>query len=382
MQKVILGTVLTLALVGTNVSSVLAKSYPDVAQSHWAYKEIQELSDDYVVVGYPDGTFMPDASATRAEFASMVVKALGQDKSPLTESVQFSDVPYSHWAYDMIQRAHRFDLIQASDDGKFRPEDNISKAEAISILIAAVDTGNMTPEQAKEILKNYNDANKIPDWALIPVAKSEKFKVTAHNPACPNTFEADRNITRAEISANLYNMKKEALLNPNKKLKEARTPKKAEGLAIDGVIVDGTIATIPAGTLIPAALLNPVNSQKDDKDDIFTAKIEKNLVTKKDSYLLISAGSTIAGEIAAVKPARYFIRNAKMTLETRNINTVGGQKADLNGNIDTKKKNGFFARIIRFVVKGQKIRFKEGQQVNVMLTTPVKIDLTNQQILK
>ena len=78
MRKLLLSilSLLTVSLLG---SAVMA--YPDVPSNHWAAKQINELSEQGVVVGYPDGTFKPDELVTRAEFASMAIKALGQEIS-------------------------------------------------------------------------------------------------------------------------------------------------------------------------------------------------------------------------------------------------------------------------------------------------------------
>ena len=60
-----------------------ALAYPDVAPNHWAAKQIEILTEKGVIVGYPDGTFKPDDNVSRAEFASMAIKALGQDTQQL-----------------------------------------------------------------------------------------------------------------------------------------------------------------------------------------------------------------------------------------------------------------------------------------------------------
>ena len=65
-------------LVGLIVVSP-ALAYPDVSSNHWAAKQIEILTEKGVIVGYPDGTFKPDDNVTRAEFASMAIKALGQE---------------------------------------------------------------------------------------------------------------------------------------------------------------------------------------------------------------------------------------------------------------------------------------------------------------
>ena len=85
--------------------------YTDMDQNHWAYQSIKFLTEVGVVVGYPDGTYKPDIPVTRAEFASMAIKALGQEDANVTQDIHFSDVKPDFWAYNIIKKAVYFDLI-------------------------------------------------------------------------------------------------------------------------------------------------------------------------------------------------------------------------------------------------------------------------------
>ena len=87
--------------------------YTDMSESHWAYQPIKFLTEVGVVVGYPDGTYKPDIPVTRAEFASMAIKALGQENTTVSQPIHFSDITPDFWAYDIIQKAVYFDLILA-----------------------------------------------------------------------------------------------------------------------------------------------------------------------------------------------------------------------------------------------------------------------------
>ena len=78
MKKLFAKVLLSLTILGISGLCVFAKEYKDLPQDHWAYKQIQTLTDQNVVVGYPDGNYRPDANVTRAEFATMVIKALNQ----------------------------------------------------------------------------------------------------------------------------------------------------------------------------------------------------------------------------------------------------------------------------------------------------------------
>ena len=89
--------------------------YTDMNESHWAYQSIKFLTEIGVVVGYPDGTYKPDIPVTRAEFASMAIKALGQEDATVTQDIHFSDIEPSFWAYNIIKKAVYFDLIPDAD---------------------------------------------------------------------------------------------------------------------------------------------------------------------------------------------------------------------------------------------------------------------------
>lgn len=368
-------------LVSATTGFASAKDFSDLSPNHWAYSQIKALANDSVVVGYPDGTFQADQPVTRAEFATMVIKALRQENSPLAEAFEFVDVPYSHWAYNMIQKAQAFDLVRGFPDGTYRPKDSISKAEAIVIVIASVNTGDMTETQARNILKRYVDLNQIPGWALIPAGQSENLNMTAHNPEDGNKFMPFKKTTRAEVSVNLFNMRKQALKNPNDKLKKAMKPKVADGIILDNVEIDGFYATIPAGSLIPVKMVKALSSQKHESGEVFISKTYDNIVTK-EKFLLIPKDTNISGEISGITPARYFIRNGKMILNTNTVVISNKKRAEFPGNIDTNKPyKNWLAKAVRFVVKGRKVTLREGQVSYVKTSRPIKIDLANTVII-
>ena len=114
MKKLLALLALPIAILGITVNSAFAQEFPDVSPDHWAYEEIEILAKEGVVVGYPDGNFKADSYIDRAEFSTMVIKALAQEHSPIKVEINFEDVPYYHWAYDMIQRAVYFELIDGN----------------------------------------------------------------------------------------------------------------------------------------------------------------------------------------------------------------------------------------------------------------------------
>jgi hypothetical protein len=380
MKKII---IMMLSLViSLQVSASFAKDFPDVDNNHWAYKEIQKLETDQVVVGYPDGYFRPNQSASRAEFATMTVKALRQENCNLDKFYYYRDVPREHWAFENIEKAHYFDLISGYPTEYFRPLENITRLDAVKMMVASVETSNISESRALESLSTFTDLGLIPIDDRIAVGKAKILGIIVNSPDKKDLFEPERPITRAEISYSLYNMRKQALLRPNSKLKEAMMPKYADGFIINNVEVKDNIATIPAGTLIPAILTDEINSQKNTLNSNFFSTTKYNLVTK-EKYFLIPEKSLIIGSIIDVVPAKYFVRNAKITLCTDSIAIYTKPKASFDGHIDILEDyQNWFKRFINFIVKGRKIQLKNGQDVMIQLAQPIKVDITNQTIIK
>lgn len=367
----------------TPVKAQQSKIFPDVAANHWAAAQIKELSQSGVIVGYPDGTFKPDDNVTRAEFASMAIRALGQEHTTVAQPVNFTDITPDYWAYDMIQRALYFELISCPPEGKaFRPDDSVSHAEAVSVTVNALTTENISVQKAKEVLKNYADLATTPEWYLIPAGKAEILCMNVHIPNTPLALNADKPATRAEIAALLKNMIEEAKLNPNNKLAEAMRKKTdPSGFVIPQAFVQGSIGTIPAGAVVPIQVGQALSSQCSKCGDIYMAKAPQSYVTK-DKYILIYKGSDLQGHIADVKPGKLFIRNGVLTLKNETVTTCNDQRTAFCAIGDVCKKKNWFIAFLRRIFKGEKLKVCPQGTVYVKLLQPLKVDLSNGWIIE
>ena len=86
-------------------------SFVDVAKDYWARGPVEELATLQFVTGYPDGTFGPEKSITRAELATLLVKINKGKTVYETDKAPFKDVSLKHWAVDYISQA----VIDGSD---------------------------------------------------------------------------------------------------------------------------------------------------------------------------------------------------------------------------------------------------------------------------
>lgn len=380
-----LAFVITPALCTEVVTKKVYKTgFPDVDETHWAAREIKLLSQQSVIVGYPDGNFKPDDNVTRAEFASMAIKALGQENTNVIQPVAFTDITADFWAYDAIQKALYFELISTPKGSElFRPDDSVSRGEAITVSVNALTTEQITPSKAKEVLmKNYLDAKEVPQWFLIPGGKAEILSMLVVIPTEEGKkIEAERPATRAEVAAILFNMMEQAKLNPNKKLAEAMRKKVGDGFVVENALVQGSFGVIPAGSELPAQVSQGLSSQVSQPGEIYLAKAPQNLITK-DRYILVSKGADFKGQLLDVRPGKLFRQNGVLVLQNDVLVTGNDQSVDLKATADVKMKKNRFMTFIRKFFKGEKVIVPQQGVVYFKTLEPLKIDLTNGWIIE
>lgn len=361
------------------IATAPAFAFPDVSDTYWAAPQIKLLSEQGVIVGYPDGTFKPDADVTRAEFAAMAIRALGQQHTKVAQPISFSDIDVNHWAYEDIQKAVYFDLISAGKEGElFRPDDSVSRAESMSVAVNALTTETISTEKAKEVLERmYIDANTIPEWFLIPAGKAEILGMIVVAPTAQKAaLEANRPATRAEVAAILFKMMEQAKLNPNAKLAEAMRKKTGNGFVIEDATVQGSIGTIPAGTIVPITLNSYISTQTSEGGAMYTARVPQNYVTK-DKYILVRQGAALKGQLLDVRPGKYFVRNGVLVLKNALITTDNDQTTTFNALGEIRKDRNWWMKFVRWAFKGEKLEIPAEGTANMKLLQPVKVDLTN-----
>ena len=121
--------------------------FSDVAITNWYNNAVSTLYNAGVLSGYPDGTFRPDRPITRAEFAAIAAKF---SQVVYNGGNSFADTPESHWAARFISLAENQGWVNGYPDGTFKPDQRITRAEAIilinRVLERATETGHMAEE--------------------------------------------------------------------------------------------------------------------------------------------------------------------------------------------------------------------------------------------
>ena len=355
-----------------------AYAFSDLIDTHWAYRQIMDLSEKSIVIGYPDGSFQPDENVTRAEFAAMAIRALEQENANIIQPISFTDIDENHWAYDAIQKAVYFDLISNDKDAEtFRPDDPVSRAEAVNIAVNSLTTEQISAQKAHDVLeKKYKDINEIPEWFLVAAGKAEILNMFASVPERADYVDANRPATRAEVTAILNNMIIQSKLNPNAKLAEVMRKKTGEGYVVRSAYVQGSIGTIPQGAVVPVKVNKGFSSQTSAKGEEFTAVAEENYITR-DKYILIYKGTKFSGTLKEVQPGKWFVRNGVLTLGTNSVNTPNDQNFALETTGDVTMQKNKFMTWVRKVFKGEKLLFTQGGTLYVKFLNEIKTDLTN-----
>lgn len=110
-------------------NKVYAMPYSDVTKADWYAYAVSYMTENKLIMGYPDGTFKPNSPISRAEFAA-IASRFDQLKTGL--SLPFNDVGADHWAYDVIASAANKGWVNGYPDGSFKPENKITRAEVVS----------------------------------------------------------------------------------------------------------------------------------------------------------------------------------------------------------------------------------------------------------
>ncbi len=118
-----------------------AYAYTDVASTRSDYEAIHRLSDMGIISGYNDGTFRPDSTITRAEFSSLMVNALGKstEAKSMGNTLFFGDVPSSLWSAPYVNYVSSKGIVTGYPDGNFQPNKTVSFAESLTILLRVLD---------------------------------------------------------------------------------------------------------------------------------------------------------------------------------------------------------------------------------------------------
>jgi hypothetical protein len=147
--------------------TVEGSGLPDVANSHWAAQAIGLAKNAGLLSGYENGQFRPEAKITRAEIAVIVFKYLGLTEAAKSNS--FSDVSADHWANGIIAAVQAKGILSGYPDGTFQPGRELTRAEAVTLLNRLFHRGPLTGVS----VPSWSDAARE-HWAFEDIQEASK----------------------------------------------------------------------------------------------------------------------------------------------------------------------------------------------------------------
>lgn len=183
--------------------------FPDI-QGHWAYDVIMLLMRLDVIQGFPDGSFKPDQSITRAEFAAMMVRLF------MLEDIDFQPLVFGdlerHWACEAVTILAKHGIVNGYTDGSFRPDAPITREEMVVMLMRLMIEERL-PVERNIAFVDLDDAGRFAQSDVITASKAGIINGYEDQTIRPKGFA-----TRAETAMLLIN-----LLNMEPRLKEVIT---------------------------------------------------------------------------------------------------------------------------------------------------------------
>lgn len=178
-------------------------TFSDIS-AHKNQSAIEALAARGIINGKSKEAFDPESCMTRAEFATITVKALGLE---INSSSNFIDTAKSDWFYGYVNTAYDYGIVSGVSAGVFNPEGTITREEAAVMTARAAALcgldSDMEGAAAIDVLCEFADYIMVSDWAMASVAVCYDEGILSDDEA---DIEPHRYITRAEVAQMLFNM--------------------------------------------------------------------------------------------------------------------------------------------------------------------------------
>lgn len=166
------------------------RNFSDVSNDHYAYKEISSLFSKGVIKGYDDGTFKPEKTVNRAELLKLLIVGL-QPTEDKSEKQCFPDVS-DEWFSSFVCAAKRLGWVGGYASGQFKPANTVNRAEAIKMIVSSVTT---------DLDSSASLPNDVPtdSWFAPYVRKAVELGIVIET-----SFKPTEVLTRADAAIWIY----------------------------------------------------------------------------------------------------------------------------------------------------------------------------------
>ncbi len=176
--------------------------FSDIADVTWAQKAIVAMSAVDIVKGREEGKFFPNDSITRAEFVKMLIGMLEYAGRIDTADAEcsFADVPEDAWYYSAVAAAVKNGIVTGVSETEFAPDANITRQDMAVMIDRAAKAANISLSNGAELI--FTDESAISDYALDAVKAMSKAGII--NGFEDGSFSPMSNATRAQATVMLY----------------------------------------------------------------------------------------------------------------------------------------------------------------------------------
>ncbi|MBD8038438.1 S-layer homology domain-containing protein [Solibacillus sp. A46] len=177
------------------------KKFKDISE-HWAEEQIMFLAEKGWISGYPDGTYKPNITITRAQAAAILSEFLALP--PLNKTISFIDVEKSFWALESIQLVAQHKIINGIGEGRFSPHTILTRAQMAQVFYNA----GFYSQSANNGENSFDDVNKY-YWAYIAIETMKQEGIMAGYTI--SRFGPNNPVTRAQMAAMIYRIHEKGL---------------------------------------------------------------------------------------------------------------------------------------------------------------------------
>lgn len=299
-----------------NSAALTQPTFPDVPKDAFFHDAVIELTKKGTVSGYPDGTFKPANQVIRAEAAAMLAKDLALKNKASTDQAEnnnpthFKDITQTDWFYDAVTTLSQKGIIGGYEDGSFKPNQTVTRAELTKLLVSAY---NLSSNQShKEI--PFQDV-PTDSWYLEPLQTLIDHSLVSGKTS--TQFGPNDPVNRGEIATFI------ARINEFIKTPAQQQTQKIEAVTDETVIINGTTYQIDDKI---KGILNSKNATALENAELSFEK-NNNTITKITALTIKASGQS------ATKGQQEFSKN--ITFDAAG-NTIDGDLT-IDGNFITIK---------------------------------------------
>ncbi|HLO50067.1 MAG TPA: S-layer homology domain-containing protein [Kamptonema sp.] len=175
--------------------------FSDVPDRYWARIFIERLAERKIITGFSDGKFQPEQPVTRAELAAIIEGIATNQKVAAQKSVNFKDVKSQNWAASAIAKSVGTGYLKGYPGNAFRPDQLVPRVQVLAALASGLNL--KPPTKSAQVLEIYKDSKQVPSWATERVAAATQANLVVNYPK-RELLNPNQPATRADVAAMVY----------------------------------------------------------------------------------------------------------------------------------------------------------------------------------